>query len=145
MAEQAAFAAPRAVDWRVLKAAVGGSAIASILLAIAFGIDADLHPSGGPLNFSGPLFVTMVFLIGLLIGSVMSLIALSLAIAIVGGERLAGVSPIASALIGAVAGILLMWIALGIGTGEWDDYMTIGFGAIYGGSVAGLWSRLVRR
>ena len=145
MAEPAALAAPSAVDWRVLKAAVVGSAIASALLAIAFGIDADLHPSGGPFNFSGPLFVAIVFLIGLLIGSVTSLMALSLAIAMFGGERLAAVTPIASALIGAVAGTLLMWIALGIGVGDWDDYMTIGFGAIYGGAVAALWSRLVRR
>ena len=144
MAEQA-LAAPRAVDWKVLKAAIGGSAIASVLLAIAFGIDADLHPSGGPFNFSGPLFVAMVFLIGLMIGSVASLIALSLAIALFGGQRLAEVRPNISAMIGAVTGTLLMWIALGIGVGEWHDYTTIGFGAIYGGGVAALWSRLVRR
>src|SRR5690242_14933685 len=100
MAEQAALAAPRAVDWNVLKAVVGGSAIASVLLAIVFGIEADLHPSGGPFNFSGPLFILTVFLIGLMIGSVMSLIALSLAIALWGGQRLAAVRPIASAMIG---------------------------------------------
>ena len=144
MAEQA-LAAPRAVDWKVLKAAIGGSAIASVLLAIAFGIDADLHPSGGPFNFSGPLFVAIVFLIGLMIGSVASLIALSLAIALFGGQRLAEVRPNISAMIGAVTGTLLMWIALGIGVGEWQDYTTIGFGAVYGGGVAALWSRLVRR
>ena len=140
-----AGAGPRAVDWRVLAAATGGSAIASVVLAIAFGIDAELHPSGGPFDFSGPRFVALVFLAGFLIGSIASLIALSLAIALIGGRRLKTVRPIAATLIGALTGTLLLWIALGIGWGSWQDFKTIGFGALYGACVAELWSRLVRR
>ena len=136
---------PRAVDMNVLKAVIGGSAVASFAVACLFGIDAELHPSGGPFDFSGPKFVIFVFLIGLLIGSVASLIALSLSIALLGGDRLKAVSPVTSVLIGALSGTLLLWIALGIGMGEWRDYKTIGFGALYGACVAGIWSRLVRR
>jgi hypothetical protein len=147
MAEQATSIGtpPRAIDTNVLKAATGGSAVASFAVACLFGIDSELHPSGGPFDFSGPKFVIFVFLIGLLVGSVASLIAVSLSIALLGGDRLKAVTPVTSVLIGALSGTLLLWIALGIGMGEWRDYKTIGFGALYGACVAGIWSRLVRR
>jgi hypothetical protein len=141
----AEVSSPRAVDWTVVKAAVGGAGLASLVMAAAFGIDAQLHPSGGPLNFSGPSFVATVFLISLAIGATVSLVSLSAAIAIFGGERLQAVSPPLAALIGAFAGLVLLWVAVGLRLGDWRDFKTIAFGGLYGTCVAGLWSHLVRR
>lgn len=138
-------APPRAVDWNVLKAAVAGAFLASLLTAAAFGADAQLHPSGGPINFEGPGFVGAVFLISLAIGAAVSLVSLSVAIAIFGGERLKAVPPPVSALIGAAAGLVLLWLAVGLALGDWRDFETTAFGALYGACVAGLWSHLVRR
>jgi len=141
----AEVSSPRAVDWTVLKAALGGAGVASMITAAAFGIDAQLHPSGGPLNFSGPPFVATVFLISLAIGATVSLISLSAAIAIFGGERLQAVNSPLAALIGAIAGLLLVWVAVGLALGDWRDFKTTAFGALYGACVAGFWSHLVRR
>jgi hypothetical protein len=108
-------------------------------------VDAQLHPSGGPIDFSGPGFIFTVFTISFSIGSAVSLLSLSSAIALFGGERLAAVPTSLAATIGAVSGIGLLWLALGLAVGDWRDLKTIAFGGLYGACVAGLWSHLVRR
>lgn len=134
----------RALDWTVFKAALGGAAVASLLTAMLFAIDARLHPSGGPLNFSGAGFPLAVFAISFTIGAPVSLLALSGAVWLVGGARLRSVPRALAAIIGAFAGATLVWLALGIAAADWQDFKTAGFGALYGACVAGFWSHLVR-
>ncbi|HEY8591662.1 MAG TPA: hypothetical protein VIL42_02225 [Sphingomicrobium sp.] len=138
-------AAPGAVDGFVLKAALLGACLASLLTAMAVAADARLHPTGGPLNFDGMGFFGTVFLIGVIVGAPVSLLTLSAAIALAGGERLRRIPTAAAVMIGAAAGTALLWLVLGFVAGDWRDFTTIGFGAFYGACVAGLWSHLVRR
>ena len=133
-----------ATDWTVFKAVLAGAAIASLVTAILFGIDVRLHPSGGPLDFSGPGFLVAVFGIGFLIGAPVSLLALIGAIALAGGERLALVPVPLAMVAGAVAGAALVWLALGVAGSDWQDFRTAGFGGLYGACVAGFWSHFVR-